>query len=212
MAENYLFEFYGARFNVTIELGGTTTTDPPNLRVIEGTWKTWRLTIDPDVSGLDGLTIQRSVSAGGGEHPHGNLTEAESAPTGYQVMSAPDGSLYRIPDGFGAVARMYTASEWAQQLAEWEADLEPMSNEIRPVDRARASQLVTAQVTGDREMFAVAVQATLDDDYGLGELGSLINVLRVLSEDLAGILVDTHGDNAAPLMRSLLASQLAEES
>lgn len=32
------------------------------------------------------------------------------------------------------------------------------TNEMRDVDRARASQLVTAQLSGDSEMFALAVQ------------------------------------------------------
>lgn len=123
MAENYLFEFYGARFNITVELGGATTTDPPNLRVIEGTWKTWRLTINPDVSGIEGLRLQQSVAAGGGEHPHGNLTAAESGPNGYMMMCTSDGRLYQIPGGYGAVGRLYSAAEWQQQLAEWESSL-----------------------------------------------------------------------------------------
>lgn len=85
-----------------------------------------------------------------------------------------------------------------------------MTNEIRPVDRARASQMIVAQVAGDTEMFAVALQDTLDDDYGFGELGSLINVLRVLTADLAGALVDIHGENTADLVRAVLVRQLAE--
>lgn len=85
------------------------------------------------------------------------------------------------------------------------------TSEIRPVDRARAAQLIAAQVTGDRQMFAVALQETLADDYGYGEMGSLINVLQIMSEDLAGLLVDAHGtENATVLIRALLARQLAE--
>ncbi|WP_424937344.1 MULTISPECIES: hypothetical protein [Bacteria] len=123
MAENYLFEFYGARFNITAELGEATTTDPPNLRVIEGAWKTWRLTIDPDVPGIEGLRLQQSMSAGGGEHPYGNLTPAESASQGYILMIAENGSLYRMPSGYGAVSRLYSPAEWEAQRAEWEAGL-----------------------------------------------------------------------------------------
>ncbi|GAA2533185.1 hypothetical protein GCM10009860_11520 [Microbacterium mitrae] len=81
---------------------------------------------------------------------------------------------------------------------------------MRAIDQARASQLVAAQVTGDTEMFAAAVQAMFDDDYGFGEMGATINVLQVLSKDLAGILVDVHGDDAASFVRAVLARQLAE--
>lgn len=70
--------------------------------------------------------------------------------------------------------------------------------------------MIMAQVAGDPEMFAVALQDTLDDDYGFGELGSLINVLRVLTADLAGALVDIHGEDTADLVRVALARQLAE--
>jgi len=85
-----------------------------------------------------------------------------------------------------------------------------MTNGVRPIDRARASQMIVAQVTGDTEMFAAAVQAMFDDDYGLGSMGATINALRVLTEDLAGVLIDAHGDRAADAVRRLLAQQLAE--
>ncbi|MBG9887044.1 hypothetical protein ABE10_10990 [Bacillus toyonensis] len=123
MAENYLFEFYGARFNITAELGGATTTEPPNLRVIEGAWKTWRLTVDQDVPGIEGLRLQQSVAAGGGAHPHGNLSPAESASQADILMIAENGSLYRMPGGWGAVSRMYSEAEWEAQRAEWEQAL-----------------------------------------------------------------------------------------
>lgn len=83
-------------------------------------------------------------------------------------------------------------------------------NQIRPIDRARASQMLVAQVTGDREMFAVAVQEMFEDEYGIGGMGSTLNVLRVLTEDLAGVIVDIHGDAAAGLVRQILAQQLVE--
>lgn len=79
------------------------------------------------------------------------------------------------------------------------------TTEVRPVDRARAAQLITAQVTGDAQMFAAALAASIDDPHEM----ALVNVIRSLSEDLAGALVDIHGDNAAALARAVLVSQLA---
>lgn len=73
------------------------------------------------------------------------------------------------------------------------------------MDRARAAQLVAAQVTGDAEMFAVALDAAVEDEHDW----SLVNVIRSLSEDLAGAVVDQHGDAAAGLVRAVLVSQLA---
>lgn len=83
------------------------------------------------------------------------------------------------------------------------------TNEMRDVDRARASQLVTAQLSGDSEMFALAVQEMFDDDYGLGGMGATINVLRGLSEDLAHVILVNHGDQALPLMRTVIARQIS---
>ena len=60
------------------------------------------------------------------------------------------------------------------------AELDP----IRPIDRARAAQIVCGQVTRDDEMISAAVQDTFADDWGFGECGSLINVIRALSEDV----------------------------
>lgn len=70
--------------------------------------------------------------------------------------------------------------------------------------------MLVAQVTGDGEMFAAAVHAMFDDDYGFGEMGATINALRVLSEDLAAAIVDRHGEASADLVRQVLAQQLAE--
>ena len=126
-AEDYQFEFKGARFPVTIDLeagSDETTTEPPNLRVIEGTWKTWRLSVVPDVLGIEGIRLRRSVSSGGGEHPAGNLTTAESGTGDYwMMMVAQDGRLYRVPVGYGTISRMYTSEEWRATLDEWEASL-----------------------------------------------------------------------------------------
>lgn len=79
-------------------------------------------------------------------------------------------------------------------------------SEVRAVDRARAAQMIAAQVTGDAEMFAVALSDAVEDPHDW----SLVNVIRSLSEDLAAAIVDRHGDAAPQLVRSVLASELAE--
>jgi hypothetical protein len=78
---------------------------------------------------------------------------------------------------------------------------------MRPVDEARAALLLIAQLTGDREMWATTVQETLDDDYGFGQLGSLFNVLRKLSEDLAAAVCENVGDHdqAVVALRAIVA-------
>jgi hypothetical protein len=77
---------------------------------------------------------------------------------------------------------------------------------VRAIDRARAARLVQAQLTEDPLMFATTLQETLEDDYGFGQLGSAINVFRLLADDLAGALRDVHGDErAAALLRDLIA-------
>lgn len=81
---------------------------------------------------------------------------------------------------------------------------------VRPVDRARAVRLVAYQLHGDAEMWARTLDEILADDHGLGELGSLVSVLLVLSQDLAGALADVHGtERASQLLSSMLAA-LAE--
>lgn len=86
------------------------------------------------------------------------------------------------------------------------AELDP----IRALDRARAAQLVAAQVTRDEQMLAGALEATLSDDWGFGECGSLLNVIRALSEDLATLMMQTAGvDGATAIARQYLAEQLA---
>ena len=125
--ETYQFEYYGAPFEIAVDLAsetsGETTTDPPNMRVISGTWKTWRLTVDPDVPGIAVLRLQRSIGAGGGPHPSGNLTPEQSATDGHIAMVSSSGYLYLIPTGYGAVGRLYTDAEWQQQLDTWESEL-----------------------------------------------------------------------------------------
>ena len=81
-----------------------------------------------------------------------------------------------------------------------------VDSSVRPVDLARASRLVMSSLTSDPLMFATTLEETIDDDWGIGELGSLINVLRTMADDLAGALVDVHGQEAAEdLVRMVLA-------
>lgn len=122
-AETYRFMYVGATFAVMIVPEGdpATTTDPPNLHVLEGSWKTWRVEVDPDVSGLAGVRLMRSVSASGGEHPLGNQP---SGPNGYtMVMITSDGYLYTIPTGWGLASRFYSPDEWAFLIAGWEEEV-----------------------------------------------------------------------------------------
>ncbi|MCC4247485.1 hypothetical protein [Microbacterium testaceum] len=141
MTDLYRFEYGGAPFSVNIEPPSptdTTTTDPPNVRVVEGPWKTWHLSVpDGSVPGLAGIRLVRSVAADGGEHPAGNLTSAESAGSPTMMMVAAPapgggaeipgvgfvngGEVYRISGGWGIVSRFYTDEEWTQLTATWEA-------------------------------------------------------------------------------------------
>lgn len=139
MSELYRFEFGGAEFAFDLqnaEEAGTTTA-PPNMRVIEGSWPTWHLSVpDGKVPGLAGIRLQRSVGADGGPHPSGNQTAEESGPHGYMMMvAAPTGNpvhipgvgdldggeTYRVPSGWGLVSRFYTDVEWAAILSSWES-------------------------------------------------------------------------------------------
>lgn len=79
-------------------------------------------------------------------------------------------------------------------------------NEMRSIDQARAARFIIASMTGDTEMFATTLQETFDDDFGFGQMGSTINVIRSLSDDLGGALVDIHGaESAAALVRTIVA-------
>lgn len=139
MSERYRFEFGGASFAFNIENADEagTTTESPNLRVIEGSWPTWHLSVpDGRVPGLAGVRLRRSVGVSGGPHPSGNQTEDESGPHGYMMMvAAPTGNpthvpgvgdldggeAYRVPSGWGVVFRFYTDIEWAGILSNWES-------------------------------------------------------------------------------------------
>lgn len=48
-----------------------------------------------------------------------------------------------------------------------------------------------------------------DDDYGLGGMGATSSVLRGLSESLAHVILVNHGDQALPLMRTVIARQIS---
>ncbi len=140
MTELYRFEFGGAPFSGTMDddvSGYATTTDPPNVRTIEGTWKTWHLSVpDGKVPGLAGVRLVRSVGADGGPHPRGNLSPEESGSHGSMMMlTAPTGNpvhvpgvgdidggqAYGVPGGWGIVSRFYTDEEWDQITATWDA-------------------------------------------------------------------------------------------
>ena len=123
MSERYRFEFHGAHFSVEVadDLRDVeSTTEAPNLRVLEGGWSTWRFWAEPGTNGLDGLHLARSVDVDGAEHPHGNLTPEQSASVGGQYMGTREGLLYLIPMGYGLVGRLYTSAGWMAQLEEWE--------------------------------------------------------------------------------------------
>lgn len=124
-AEDYAFEYAGAPLNITIDLapGAPVTTAAPNVRVAQGSWKTWRLEADLTKPALEGIRLLKSVSAGGGEHSNGNLTPTQSATNGYLMMVTPTGNLYQIASGWAVVARFYTSSEWNAQITQWASEL-----------------------------------------------------------------------------------------
>lgn len=83
-------------------------------------------------------------------------------------------------------------------------------NEMRSIDRVRAGQMIVAAMTNDVVMFAAAVQDTFDDDYGIGGMGSTINVLRGLAEDLGAAIIDRQGqEQGVALMQQILAQELS---
>jgi hypothetical protein len=138
--ETYRFMYVGGIFAVmVIPDESATTTAPPNLHVLEGSWKTWRVEVDPDVSGLAGVRVLRSVGADGGEHPLGNQPSGPSAYS--QLMITSDGFFYEIPTGWGLAARFYSPDEWAFLIAGWE---EEVHAEGRHAAEAKAGRPPTA--------------------------------------------------------------------
>jgi hexokinase len=80
----------------------------------------------------------------------------------------------------------------------------------RAIDQARAARLVMSGLTADTLMFAATVSETFEDDYGFGAMGSTINVLRSLSEDLATALAEIHGiDTAVTLLQHVIAHAIS---
>lgn len=125
-AEEYRFEYAGAPLNITIDLAQgapATTAAAPNLRVVQGSWKTWRLEADLTKPGLEGVRLMKSVSSGGAQHLNGNLSPSQSATNGYMVMITNTGNLYQVASGWGVASRFYTAEEWSAQLAAWASEL-----------------------------------------------------------------------------------------
>ncbi|MFK4789884.1 hypothetical protein [Microbacterium sp. ZW T5_56] len=127
MAEAYEFEYSGASFHVTVENPAThpSTTLGPNMRVVSGSWPTWRLDLDlaDPTAGPSSVLLRRSVSAAGGAHPSGNLSFEQSGPNGYLLMIAKSNALYQVPGGFALVSRLLTAAEWDALRASWEKEL-----------------------------------------------------------------------------------------
>ncbi|WP_396646216.1 hypothetical protein [Microbacterium sp.] len=106
MTEHYVFEYRGAAFAMDIEAdSGPTTTAPPNLRVIEGSWPTWRLEITREEGQPSAGRHYRCVSESDPTmpHPHGNLTPAESASSTDVLMIREDGYLRTVPVGEAAL-------------------------------------------------------------------------------------------------------------
>jgi hypothetical protein len=86
----------------------------------------------------------------------------------------------------------------------------PAAAPVRTIDRVRATRMIIAQLTGDAEMFATAAGEAYTDPYGNGT-SALVNVLRAMSEDIAGSLTDIHGpEKAVHLTRQLLLAQLEQ--
>ncbi|SIS19732.1 hypothetical protein [Microbacterium sp. RURRCA19A] len=106
MSEHYEFEYRGAGLKADIDVDSMpTTTNAPNLRVIEGSWPTWRL----EITRPEGLPPEarqfRCVdpSDPSAAHPHGNLTTAESASDLDALMIREDGYLRRVAAGEAAL-------------------------------------------------------------------------------------------------------------
>ncbi|RWR16794.1 hypothetical protein D8Y23_12800 [Microbacterium enclense] len=102
MTERYEFEYRGAPMVADIDLADMpTTTAAPNLRVIEGSWPTWRLEITREDGQPPEARQYRCVSESDPTmpHPHGNLTPTESASDIDALMIREDGYLRTVPVG-----------------------------------------------------------------------------------------------------------------
>ncbi len=106
MTEHYVFEYRGATFAMDIEAdSGPTTTAAPNLRVIEGSWPTWRLEITREEGQPPAGRHYRCVSESDPTmpHPHGNLTSTESASSIDMIMITEAGDFRTVPVGEAAL-------------------------------------------------------------------------------------------------------------
>ncbi len=106
MTDLYRFEYRGAPMVADIDLADMpTTTAAPNLRVIAGSWSTWRL----EITRPEGLPAEarqfRCVdpSDPSKPHPRGNLTAAESASDIDVLMVREDGYVCRAAVGEAAL-------------------------------------------------------------------------------------------------------------
>ena len=102
MTERYRFEHRGAQLQADIDVDQMPTTSlEPNLRVLEGSWPTWRVEFTRPEGAPPEARQFRSVAPGdpSSPHPHGNLSDAESASDADVLMIREDGYLARIAVG-----------------------------------------------------------------------------------------------------------------
>lgn len=109
VSESYELRYEGELFPIALHLDGDTTTEPPNVHVISGTWKTWRL--DPGFLTNTPVRVLKSVSPSNpaAEHPAGNLSYAASTPTGHLLMADDNGRLERASMGYLVLQKILDA-------------------------------------------------------------------------------------------------------
>ena len=88
------------------------------------------------------------------------------------------------------------------------------SSEVRPIDQVRASLLILADLTEDREMWAATMWEIHHDPWGFNGMGSTINVFRIYSDTLAVDLDQRYGREKACelLRRTIIDNTEAAES
>ncbi|MCC4247484.1 hypothetical protein [Microbacterium testaceum] len=103
MTERYEFEYRGATFAAEVDVDSVPTTgEAPNLRVIEGSWPTWRLEITRPEGAPAEARPYRCVSETDptAPHLHGNLTPEESdSSDGWTLIVREDGYVARVAIG-----------------------------------------------------------------------------------------------------------------
>lgn len=95
-----------------------------------------------------------------------------------------------VPDGTGPRGQLFRCADGCPPAHG--------VTEVRSIDKARAARLVQAQLLGDDRMFIAALAEAGRDEGGAGTL----QVVRALSRDLALVLVDRLGHEAAVAMTS----------